>query len=141
MYADKIDNNSFSCVGISAFFVIMGRVSFNSKCKLVLDDLKVGFKGKVLEKIDVREDLFVHLKISRLNQADTVVFFGKTDSVSIGDTLVKYPNSPFCTLVKKDSSRLNFVYTFIKREDIECVELKDYLVKNKQIDWAKAIVD
>lgn len=128
-------------LGLVLFFVIMDRVSFNSNCKLVLDDLKVSFRGKVLQKIDVREGLFLHLKISRLNQADTIVFFEKTDSVTIGDTLIKYPNSPFCTLAKKDSTKLNFIYTFIKREDIECRKLKEYLSKNKQIDWKKVIVD
>lgn len=81
--------------------------------KFVIADIKVDISGKIRKKVEVREGLLTHVKISRYNKFDTLVFVGISNnkSISIGDSIIKHRGSPFFYILQtgKSPKKLKFV--------------------------------
>lgn len=74
---------------------ITGLFLYNNPCKKWINhNIKYGFHGIIVEKIQVREGIISHAKI-KLKEKDTLVFLNNIENVAIGDSIKKLANSPF----------------------------------------------
>ncbi|MGE8553075.1 MAG: hypothetical protein ACN6OB_03935 [Chryseobacterium jejuense] len=88
--------------------------SNNSNDKFIITNIKASFDGTILKKVDVRKNLFSHVIISRNNKADTLIFIGEyTDSVNIGDRIIKHKDSPFFYAVSNGKSSRKYIFELI----------------------------
>lgn len=79
--------------------------------KYIIANIKASFDGTVIKKVDARKNLFSHVKISRNNKSDTLIFIGDyTNSVNIGDRIIKPKNSPFFYAVSNGKSPRKYVF-------------------------------
>ncbi|SEM67719.1 hypothetical protein SAMN05421856_105228 [Chryseobacterium taichungense] len=68
---------------------------YNTSCKKwVNHNIKYGFNGIIVGKIQVRKGIISHAKI-KLKEKDTLVFLNNIEKVAIGDSIKKFANSPF----------------------------------------------
>lgn len=67
----------------------------NNPCqKWITNNIKYGFDGIILEKVEIRKGITSHVKI-KLNKKDTLVFLNNIEKVAIGDSIKKLTNNPF----------------------------------------------
>ncbi|NLT50713.1 MAG: hypothetical protein GXX85_07345 [Ignavibacteria bacterium] len=89
-----------------------------------IDDIKIGYKGKIVDKYYSREN---HIKI-KINNSELDIS-GLSDQLitlsNIGDTLIKYKNTNCCELIQK-SRKLSLQYKHIP-EDV--LKRSEYLKK------------
>jgi len=89
--------------------------SCKSNDDYAISEIKSEFRGKVLEKIAVRPNLYTHLKIKMENK-DTLIFFDPK-KIIIGDSIIKYKNEPFCYIKNTDrNSNQREIFTVINEE-------------------------
>ncbi|PKF73488.1 hypothetical protein [Chryseobacterium sp. PMSZPI] len=82
--------------------------------KFTIADIKASFDGRIIKKVDLKKNIFSHVKISRKNKFDTLVYLGEyVDSISIGERIIKQKNSPFFFAINKESNSRKYIFTLI----------------------------
>lgn len=106
----------FLSLAAASFVLFLFVYSPDNDNKFTIADIKVEIRGIIKRKVAVREGLVTHVKISRYNKSDTLVFLGENiDSVNIGDNITKYKNSPFFYILRKGEPSKKLKYVLISR--------------------------
>lgn len=85
--------------------------SNNGNDQLIIANIKASFDGTITNKVNIRKNLFSHVKISRNNASDTLIFIGEyTESVNIGDRIIKLKNSPFFYAVSNGKNSRKYIF-------------------------------
>lgn len=94
-----------------------------------IDDIKIGYKGKIVDKYYSREN---HIKI-KINNSEFDIS-GLSDQLitlsNIGDTLIKYKNTNCCELIQK-SQKLSLRYKHMPEDVLKRSEYLRNLYKTK----------
>ena len=82
--------------------------------KFTIADIKASFDGTIIKKVDLKKNVFFHVKISRKNKFDTLISLGEyVDSISIGERITKQKNSPFFFAISKEGNSRKYIFTLI----------------------------
>lgn len=92
----------------------------DNKSKFIIADIKTEIKGRVKEKVEVREGLLTHAKISRYKKSDTLVLVGISNNkiINIGDSIIKHKDSPFFYILKKGQNPRKLKFSSIPKSII-----------------------
>lgn len=131
---EKTFLNNRSGLTLLIIFVFFGFIYFlnylasNPLNDLLLNNIKNGFKGTVIKKVALRQNLITHAVIRLEPQIDTLIFLNRIENVSIGDKIYKPNNSPF--YYYKNNGKWNKeIFEYIPKESLN--------KKNFPVDWKK----
>ncbi|WP_089733344.1 hypothetical protein [Chryseobacterium jejuense] len=115
--------------------------SNNNNDKFIITNIKASFDGTILKKVDVRKNLFSHVTISRNNKADTLIFIGDySDSVNIGDRIIKHKDSPFFYAVSNGKSSRKYIFELIPEPIFNNDKFPKAWKDSCKRNWKEAII-
>lgn len=131
----------FLFVCFIGFTKLVDYLTRNSDEKFVIRDIKVELYGTISKKIDVRPNLYTHLKIQRYKKSDTVLFAGSfINHIELGDSIIKKKDTPYCFIIHNNLKK-KYTYTLIPRK---IFHNKDFLPAWKDscnAGWKPYVVD
>lgn len=131
-----------SAVIFAGFILFIFLYSPDNQIKFTIADIKVSIDGKVKKKVALRENLFTHALITRPEKADTLIFLGdRLDSVTLGDRLVKYKNSPFIYIVKQNEKPEKLRYALISKSILNDNDFPENWKDSCRTTWKSAVTD
>lgn len=81
------------------------------------------------------------LKFSEKNKFDTLIFLGEhTDSVNIGDRILKQKNSPFFYVLNKGKVPKKYIFTLISENTLNNDEFPKAWKDSCKRNWRKVLV-
>jgi len=128
-------------IGMLIFIKLIDYLTRNSNDKVVIRDIKVQVKGIVVEKIALRKNLYLNVKLKREKKIDTVVDVSSfNDSINIGDSLIKNSNTPYCFIIRNKVKK-KYPFTLIPKKMIQNENFPPAWRDSCKTSWKPLLVD
>ncbi|MET3538044.1 hypothetical protein [Chryseobacterium limigenitum] len=132
----------FLALAAATFVFYISTYSPNDGFKFIIADIRVALEGKIKKKVAVREGLITHVKLSRYNNSDTLIFLGESvDSVNVGEIILKEKNSPFFYVKGKDGKRKKLKYVSIPKSILDDEGFPKKWKDSCKTNWKDVVID